>query len=74
MADAQPVSSVGEEVALAVLKGLVMAVPTFARWLGDLLAGEPEPSAFSRRVQDILPERSLSREAADRLAKDSSVP
>jgi hypothetical protein len=57
-----------EDIALAVLKGLATAVPSFASWLAGLLDGEPSPSAFSRRVRDILPERSASREAAERMA------
>ncbi len=60
-----------EEVALAVLKGLVSAVPTFASWLSGLLDNEPEQSAFSRRVRDILPERSASREAAEQIANET---
>ncbi len=59
--------SAAEEVALAVVKGLVEALPSFAEWIGGLLDNEPEPSAFSRRVRDILPERSVSREAADKI-------
>lgn len=56
-----------ENVAIEVLKGLVTALPSFASWLADLLDNEPTPSAFSRRVRDILPERSASREAANRV-------
>lgn len=57
-----------ETVAIAVLEGLVKALPSFASWLGGLLDNEPEPSSFSRRVRDILPERSASREAADQVS------
>ena len=59
---------VAEALALAMLKALATSIPAFATWLGGLLDGEPEPSAFSRRVRDILPERSKSREVAEKLA------
>lgn len=58
--------SPAEEVAVAVLKGLAAAVPTVAAWLFDVTKDRPDP--FSRRVRDILPERSASRQVADELA------
>jgi hypothetical protein len=58
-----------DDVALAVLKALAEAIPSFASWIGGLLDSEPEPSAFSRRVRDILPAKSESRQAAEDLAR-----
>lgn len=56
-----------EEVAIAVLKGLAAAIPTVASWLRDVTSDRED--AFSRRVRDILPERSASRAAADALGE-----
>lgn len=60
---------VAENLAVAVLKTLATEIPAFASWLSGLLDGESEPSPFSRRVRDVLPERSASRAAAEQIAK-----
>lgn len=58
--------SPSEDVAVAVLKGLAAAIPTVAAWLFDVTDGRED--TFSRRVRDILPERSASRQAAEDIA------
>jgi len=60
------------EITLAILKALVTSAPAFAAWLSGLLDGEPTPSDFSRRVRDILPERSASRDAAEKLGPEDA--
>ena len=52
-----------EDVLFAVLKGLAAAIPPFASWLFGVTQGRDD--VISRRVRDILPEKSASRAAAE---------
>lgn len=54
------------EAELAILKAAIEAAPAIAEWIGDLIAGGAHPDD-TRRVRDILPERSASQKAADEL-------
>lgn len=57
-----------EDAILAILKGLVLAVPAFGSWFAALLSGAPDQRpAFTARVREILPPKSASRSAAERL-------
>lgn len=58
-----------DDALLAILKGLVVVVPAFGRWLAGLLDGADERPDFSRRVRDVLPARSASRAAAEELSR-----
>ena len=54
-----------DEALVFLLKGLAMAIPRFAEWL---FSREDDPVV--RRVRDILPEKSRSREAQERLERE----
>lgn len=68
MSDGRPGEEIGggDEILVALLKGLAMAIPMFAEWLAGL--GDDDPVV--RRVRDILPEKSRSRAAAERLEQE----
>lgn len=55
-----------ERAVLAILKTILL-VPWVAEWLSGLLSGKDTRPDFTRRVRDILPAQSKSREAAERL-------
>lgn len=50
---------------LAVLAALARLVPAFASWLAEVTSGRTDP--FSLRVADILPKKSKSAEAVEKL-------
>jgi hypothetical protein len=49
---------------VALLTALVGAVPAIGKWIGGLIDGDDVDPAATRRVSDVLPERSASAEAA----------
>lgn len=50
---------------LKVLEALAKLVPAFAVWLASVVEGRTDP--ISLRVQDILPKKSKSAEAVEKL-------
>lgn len=50
---------------LAVLAALARLVPAFAAWLAEVTSGRTD--SISLRVQDILPAKSKSAEAVEKL-------
>lgn len=51
----------------ALIKALALASPGIGRWLGGLIAGSDTQPERTRRVADILPERSASQSVVDEL-------
>lgn len=62
MGKTKPILSDAEAGLLAALVGLV---PSIGRWI-ECLAGD-DPETATRRVREILPERSASQAVADEL-------
>lgn len=60
----------GDEALVALLKGLAMAIPTFAEWL---FSDDDDPDPIVRRVREIMPEKSRSREAAERMIAERAA-
>lgn len=50
-----------------LLKALVAATPGIGQWIAGLIDGEPQDQAQTRRVRDVIPERSASQAVADDL-------
>lgn len=55
------------DLLFSLVKALIMAVPQFAEWISGLVNGSDPRPDVTARVRDILPAKSRSREAAERL-------
>lgn len=64
MPEPKPILSDAETKLLTAIVGLV---PNVGRWIESLAGDEPEMA--TRRVRDVLPERSASQQAADELRR-----
>lgn len=51
----------------ALVLALVAAAPGIGRWIGGLIDGNDSNPTATRRVRDILPEKSASQAAVDEL-------
>lgn len=54
---------------VALVTSLVQAVPEIGRWIGGLFDGDDVDPAATKRVRDVLPEKSASQAVADELRR-----
>lgn len=58
-----------DDALFAVLRAFALAIPSFAAWLADAIAGKDDP--ISLRIADILPARTSVHDVRDRLRAQS---
>lgn len=60
-----------DDVVVELVRGLVKSVPVFGSWLASVLDGDDDP-AVTRRVREVLPAKSASRQAVEDLGADDT--